>query len=70
MTAVQVSNDVTKDCMKAAFKESLDPLAVAHFNGDGAADFRALLYIPGMAPFENQVPQLVCELACVPVMGM
>ena len=54
MAAVQVSNGATKG-FKAAFKESLDPLAMAHFNGEGAANFRAMLFVPGTAPFKHQV---------------
>lgn len=31
-----------------------DPLAHVHFNVEGTIEFSALLYIPGMAPFEQQ----------------
>ena len=39
---------------KTSFKEFLDPLAVAHFSVEGTIEFTALLYVPSMAPFEQQ----------------
>ena len=39
---------------KTSFKEFLDPLAVSHFNVEGTIEFTALLYVPSMAPFEQQ----------------
>ena len=40
---------------KLTFKEFLEPLATAHFNVEGTIEFRALMFVPGMAPFEQQV---------------
>ena len=40
---------------KLTFKEFLDPLATAHFNVEGTIEFKAMLFVPGMAPFEQQV---------------
>ena len=40
---------------KLTFKEFLEPLATAHFNVEGTIEFRALLFVPGMAPFEQSV---------------
>jgi heat shock protein beta len=39
---------------KLTFKEFLEPLATAHFNVEGTIEFRALMFVPGMAPFEQQ----------------
>ena len=39
---------------KTTFKEFLDPLAAAHFSVEGTIEFTALLYVPSMAPFEQQ----------------
>ena len=39
---------------KTSFKEFLDPLSVAHFSVEGTIEFTALLYVPSMAPFEQQ----------------
>ena len=39
---------------KATFREFLDPLANSHFNVEGTIEFSALLFVPGMAPFEQQ----------------
>lgn len=39
---------------KATFREFLDPLATSHFNVEGTIEFSALLFVPGMAPFEQQ----------------
>ena len=38
------------------FREFLEPLAQTHFNVEGTIEFSALLFVPGMAPFEQQVP--------------
>jgi len=39
---------------KSTFKEFLDPLASSHFAVEGDIEFRSILYVPGMAPFEQQ----------------
>lgn len=43
-----------KEFFKNTFKEFLDPLTWAHFSAEGEIEFRALLFIPGMAPFDQQ----------------
>ena len=40
---------------KTTFREFLEPLAQNHFNVEGTIEFSALLFVPGMAPFEQQV---------------
>ena len=37
------------------FREFLEPLAQTHFSVEGTIEFSALLFVPGMAPFEQQV---------------
>ena len=39
---------------KSTFKEFLDPLAYNHFAVEGDIEFRSILFVPGMAPFEQQ----------------
>eukprot|EP00793_Prasinoderma_coloniale_P000511 PRCOL_00005496-RA len=55
---VRSSTEVEKaeydDFFKATFKEFLEPLAHSHFSVEGQIEFKALLYVPGMAPFEQQ----------------
>ncbi|GLI58754.1 hypothetical protein VaNZ11_000511 [Volvox africanus] len=49
-----VSEAAYNDFFKATFGEFLDPLAHVHFNVEGTIEFSAILYLPGMAPFEQQ----------------
>ena len=45
------------------FREFLEPLAQTHFTVEGTIEFSALLFVPGMAPFEQQVlyfPHMTC----------
>ena len=51
----QVTKEEYDEFFKLTFKEFLEPLAAAHFNVEGTIEFRALLFVPGMAPFEQQV---------------
>lgn len=50
-----MSEDEYNSFFKTTFKEFLDPAAHSHFNVEGTIEFSALLYVPGMAPFEEQV---------------
>ena len=52
--AAQVEPDEYNQFFKATFREFMDPLATAHFNVEGTIEFSALLFVPGMAPFEQQ----------------
>ncbi|KAK8950073.1 hypothetical protein KSP40_PGU020427 [Platanthera guangdongensis] len=36
------------------FNEFLDPIAHAHFTTEGEVEFRSILYVPGMAPLNNE----------------
>ena len=55
---VRSPRDVEKDSynefFKSTFKEFLDPLAYNHFAVEGDIEFRSILFVPGMAPFEQQ----------------
>ena len=55
---VRSPKDVEKDSynefFKTTFKEFLDPLAHTHFSIEGDIEFKAIMYIPGMAPFDQQ----------------
>ena len=42
-----------KEFFKATFKEFVDPLAWNHFSVEGTYEFKGLLYVPGMAPFDQ-----------------
>ncbi|CAH9131202.1 unnamed protein product [Cuscuta epithymum] len=39
---------------KNTFNEFLDPVAYTHFSTEGEVEFRSVLYIPGMAPLNNE----------------
>ncbi len=52
---MQVSKDEYDAFFKATFKEFLEPLTTSHFNVEGTIEFTAMLFVPGMAPFEQQV---------------
>eukprot|EP00775_Hariotina_reticulata_P005864 gene5864-6105_t len=50
----EVSEADYNDFFKQTFGEFLDPLAHVHFNVEGTIEFTSMLFIPGMAPFEQQ----------------
>jgi heat shock protein beta len=49
-----VEQEAYNDFFKSTFKEFLDPLAHSHFAVEGDIEFRSILFVPGMAPFEQQ----------------
>ncbi|GFH18619.1 HATPase_c domain-containing protein, partial [Haematococcus lacustris] len=49
-----VPAEAYNDFFKQTFSEFLDPLAHVHFNVEGTIEFSAILYVPGMAPFDQQ----------------
>ncbi|OUS42947.1 heat shock protein 90C [Ostreococcus tauri] len=49
-----VDQESYNEFFKATFKEFLDPLAHSHFAVEGDIEFRSILFVPGMAPFEQQ----------------
>ncbi|KAL2630130.1 hypothetical protein R1flu_014816 [Riccia fluitans] len=50
--------EVTKDdyngFFKSTFQEFIDPMAYSHFSTEGEIEFKSLLYIPGMAPYNTE----------------
>eukprot|EP00955_Chlamydomonas_euryale_P101078 365323-Chlamydomonas_euryale.AAC.5 len=52
-----VSDETYNEFFKTTFSEFLDPLAHQHFNVEGTIEFSGILYIPGMAPFDQQQMQ-------------
>jgi heat shock protein beta len=49
-----VSDESYNEFFKTTFQEFIDPLAHVHFNVEGTIEFSAIMYVPGMAPFEQQ----------------
>ncbi|WOK92645.1 heat shock protein 90-5, chloroplastic [Canna indica] len=50
----EVEKDQYNEFYKKTFNEFLDPLAYTHFTTEGEVEFRSVLYIPGMAPLNNE----------------
>ena len=51
----QVGQEEYNTFFTTTFREFLEPLAQTHFSVEGTIEFSALLFVPGMAPFEQQV---------------
>ncbi len=56
----QIEQEEYNNFFKTTFREFLEPLAQSHFNVEGTIEFSALLFVPGMAPFEQQVSLYRC----------
>nr|AIZ68156.1 heat shock protein 83-like protein [Albuca bracteata] len=50
----EVGKDEYNEFYKKTFNEFLDPLAYTHFTTEGEVEFRSILFIPGMAPLNNE----------------
>ena len=50
----EVEASAYSEFFKTTFKEFLDPLAHSHFSIEGDIEFKAIMYVPGMAPFDQQ----------------
>ncbi|KAK6116401.1 hypothetical protein DH2020_049863 [Rehmannia glutinosa] len=50
----EVEKEQYQEFYKKTFNEFLDPLAHTHFTTEGEVEFRSVLYIPGMAPINNE----------------
>lgn len=48
-----VTDEEYNTFFKNTFREFMDPMARSHFNVEGTLEFSGLLFIPGMAPFEQ-----------------
>lgn len=49
-----VEKGLYNEFYKTTFKEFMDPLAHLHFSIEGDIEFKAILFMPGMAPFDQQ----------------
>nr|XP_043623215.1 LOW QUALITY PROTEIN: heat shock protein 90-5, chloroplastic [Erigeron canadensis] len=50
----EIEKDQYNEFYKKTFSEFLDPLAYTHFTTEGEVEFRSVIYIPGMAPMNNE----------------
>ncbi|KAL6570975.1 hypothetical protein OROGR_000525 [Orobanche gracilis] len=50
----EVEKEQYQEFYKKTFCEFLDPLTYTHFTTEGEVEFRSVLYIPGMAPLNNE----------------
>ncbi|KAL6983283.1 hypothetical protein U1Q18_016673 [Sarracenia purpurea var. burkii] len=50
----EVQKEEYQEFYKKTFNEFLEPLAYTHFTTEGEVEFRSVLYIPGMAPLNNE----------------
>ncbi|KAL8161432.1 hypothetical protein V2J09_012921 [Rumex salicifolius] len=50
----EIPKEDYQEFYKKTFNEFLDPLTHAHFTTEGEVEFRSVLYIPGMAPLNNE----------------
>ena len=48
----EITEEEYNGFFKTITKEAEDPLAYSHFTAEGEIDFKAILYIPGTAPFD------------------
>jgi heat shock protein beta len=48
----EVTDEQYDEFFKATFKEFMAPAAHSHFAVEGDIEFRSILYVPGMAPFD------------------
>lgn len=53
-SAKEVAKEEYNEFYKKTFNEFLDPLGHTHFTTEGEVEFRSVLYIPGMAPLNNE----------------
>eukprot|EP00873_Tetraselmis_striata_P043563 jgi/Tetstr1/463827/TSEL_008641.t1 len=52
-SAKDVKDEEYDEFFKTTFKEFMPPLAKNHFNVEGTIEFSGILFVPGMAPFEQ-----------------
>jgi len=51
----EVTKEQYDSFYKTTFSEFLEPLAHSHFNVEGTIEFSSILFVPGMAPFEQDM---------------
>ena len=66
LMALQVTDPEYAEFFKQTFQEFMDPAAKVHFSAEGTIEFTALLFIPGMAPFQPEVCCLAHVLTSEP----
>ncbi|XP_017258585.1 heat shock protein 90-6, mitochondrial isoform X2 [Daucus carota subsp. sativus] len=49
----EVSTEEYNDFYKNTFNQYLEPLASSHFTTEGEVEFRSILYVPSVAPYEK-----------------
>eukprot|EP00192_Tetraselmis_astigmatica_P006915 CAMPEP_0117671480 /NCGR_PEP_ID=MMETSP0804-20121206/13356_1 /TAXON_ID=1074897 /ORGANISM="Tetraselmis astigmatica, Strain CCMP880" /LENGTH=790 /DNA_ID=CAMNT_0005479943 /DNA_START=52 /DNA_END=2424 /DNA_ORIENTATION=+ len=50
----EVTDEEYNEFFRTTFKEFMPPLAKNHFNVEGTIEFSGILFVPGMAPFEQE----------------
>lgn len=50
----EVTTEEYNDFYKSTFNQYLEPLASSHFTTEGEVEFKSILYVPSMAPFEKE----------------
>lgn len=49
----EVTTEEYNDFYKSTFDQYLDPLASSHFTTEGEVEFKSILYVPSMAPYDK-----------------
>lgn len=49
----EVTTEEYNDFYKSTFNQYLEPLASSHFTTEGEVEFRSILYVPSIAPYEK-----------------
>ena len=52
---LQITKAEYNDFFKVTFSEFMDPSCHTHFSAEGTIEFTAMVFVPGMAPFQQEV---------------
>ena len=52
---LQITKAEYNDFFKVTFSEFMDPACHVHFSAEGTIEFTAMIFVPGMAPFQQDV---------------